>query len=702
MHMPDDYLERVYSGILGKLIGVYLGRPFEGWSYDEVMERLGEITYYVHEKLAMPLVVTDDDVSGTFTFIRALEDYRCRADLSSQEIGQAWLNYVIEGRSIFWWGGNGTSTEHTAWLNLNKGIAAPASGAIATNGQGVAEQIGAQIFIDGWAMVAPGQPKLAARLAEQAGKVSHDGESVYAAMLWAAMEAQAFFTSDINQLLDVGLSVIPPDCLIARLIRDIRRWRAENADWRATRRLIEEHYGYDKYPGICHVIPNHALMVMSVLYAPDDFSQAQMIINTSGWDTDCNAGNVGCLMGLMLGLAGLDAGVDWRTPIADRMLISSADGGNSIHDAVRMAYYIANLGYKLQNLPPLAAPKEGAPFHFSLPSSLQGFRPQQGADCHKSVELANVLTDGRRMLEISYKALERGYYAAATTPTFSPKEVLNMRSYELMATPLIAPGQRLRARVLAPADNMGAMTVCLRIRPYNGADELDNIDSPPLTLKAGEEAVLQWVVPEMDSQPIAEIGLAIKGAEKQADGRLLVDYVGWEGTPNLTLRRPQQGGTFWQRAWVNNLSSFATFFSSSFHLSQSIGEGFIAYGTREWRDYRVKTEITLQMGQYGGVALRVQGRRRYYAVRVTKAGSIEIVRVRDETVTLLAEADFAFAFDTPINFEVCICGSKISATVGGVMLEAIDENEEALTCGGIGLIICEGTLCADYVTISPP
>ena len=70
-------------------------------------------------------------------------------------------------------------------------------------------------------------------------------------------------------------------------------------------------------------------MVMAVLYAPDDFQKAQMIVNTSGWDTDCNAGNVGCLLGIMNGLDGLDEGPDWRGPIADRMLISSADGGNS-------------------------------------------------------------------------------------------------------------------------------------------------------------------------------------------------------------------------------------------------------------------------------------------------------------------------------------------------------------------------------------
>ncbi|HRW50921.1 MAG TPA: ADP-ribosylglycohydrolase family protein, partial [Caldilinea sp.] len=75
MLLPSDYAERVYAGVLGKIIGVYLGRPFEGWTYDRIMQELGEIWYYVHEKRHVPLIVTDDDISGTFTFLRALPDY---------------------------------------------------------------------------------------------------------------------------------------------------------------------------------------------------------------------------------------------------------------------------------------------------------------------------------------------------------------------------------------------------------------------------------------------------------------------------------------------------------------------------------------------------------------------------------------------------------------------------------------------------
>ncbi|MCA9863982.1 MAG: ADP-ribosylglycohydrolase family protein, partial [Thermomicrobiales bacterium] len=63
---PADYVERVYAGVLGKIIGVYLGRPIEGWTYDEISAQVGEVDHYINEMRDMPLVVTDDDISGTF------------------------------------------------------------------------------------------------------------------------------------------------------------------------------------------------------------------------------------------------------------------------------------------------------------------------------------------------------------------------------------------------------------------------------------------------------------------------------------------------------------------------------------------------------------------------------------------------------------------------------------------------------------
>ena len=334
MQFPNDYEERVYAGVLGKIIGVYLGRPFEGWSYERIMKELGEIWYYVHDRLGSLLVLTDDDVTGTFTFMRALPDYGNTLDLTPAQIGQTWLNYIIEKRTILWWGGLGNSTEHTAFLRLKDGIESPRSGSMELNSKVVAEQIGAQIFIDGWAMVAPGDPELAADLARRAASVSHDGEAIYGAQVLAAMEAQAFVESDIDELIDVGVSFIPGDSVIARMIADIRQWRAQEPDWRKAFGLLAANYGYDKYGGNCHMVPNHGLIILSLLYGDDDFQKTMMIVNTCGWDTDCNSGNAGCLMGIKNGLAGLDDGPDWRGPVADRLYLPAADGADRGHDDV--------------------------------------------------------------------------------------------------------------------------------------------------------------------------------------------------------------------------------------------------------------------------------------------------------------------------------------------------------------------------------
>src|SRR5690554_4616500 len=327
MVFNHDYSERVYAGVLGKMIGVYLGRPVEGWTYDRIMETVGEIYYYIHDKLGHELIVTDDDLSGTFTFVRALADYGYSKDITPAQIGQTWLNYIIENRTILWWGGMGNSTEHTAFLRLKSGISAPKSGSMDLNGRVVAEQIGSQIFIDGWGMICPGDPSLAADFAKRAASVSHDGEAIYGAQVIAAMEAQAFVESDLNKLIDTAVSFIDRDSLIYRLISDVREWKERYSDWRDARQQLEAHYGYDKYGGNCHMIPNHGLIILSLLYGEDSFQKSQMIVNTAGWDTDCNAANVGCIMGIKNGLAGIDAGPDFRGPVADRLYLPTADGG---------------------------------------------------------------------------------------------------------------------------------------------------------------------------------------------------------------------------------------------------------------------------------------------------------------------------------------------------------------------------------------
>jgi ADP-ribosylglycohydrolase len=665
MPLPADYPERVYAGVLGKIIGVYLGRPFEQWTHAEIEERLGEIRYYVTghpaiapEKRANPLVLTDDDISGTFTFLRALADHGYRRDVTPAEIGETWLNYVVEGRSTHWWGGVGVSVEHTVFLHLKDGIPAPQTGSAGLNGKVLSEQIGAQIFIDGWAMACPGDPELAADLARRAASVSHDGEAIYAAQVVAAMEAQAFVEDRLDALIDTAVSLIPRDSVIFRAIDDIRGWRAAEADWRRTRARIEERYGYHRYRGICHVVPNHALIVLALLYGEGDFQRSLTIVNTSGWDTDCNSGNVGCLLGIRNGVAGIDAGRDWRGPVADRMYLSSADGGRAITDAATEAVHVVNAGRALAG-EPLWAPKGGARMHFAFPGSVQGFEgPVEHADGALAVRGPGI----------------------AVTPTFIPPEAITMTGYELQATPTLYPGQTVRARVDGAACR-------LLVRAYNAADELVTLRGPEAT--AGE---LAWRVPDTGGQPVAQVGI-------EASGPARLHWLTWDGPPDVTLTRPAAGGHMWRRAWVHGVDRFDPHWPEPFRLIQNRGRGLLIHGTREWTDYEVRAAVVPETVAAAGIAARVQGMRRYYALLLCDDHTVRLVREFDGTTTLaeapLTRRDYA----EPHQLGLRVTGSRLQASVDGeVVLEASDSE---LDGGGVALVCDEGCLTCDAVTVRP-
>jgi ADP-ribosylglycohydrolase len=705
MPIPNDSAERVYAGVLGKIIGVYLGRPFEGWDHERVISELGEIYYYVNERRDLPLknsalVVTDDDISGTLTFLRALSEYDNSRGLAPAQIGQTWLNYIIERRTILWWGGLGNSTERTAYLRLKNGISAPESGSIALNGKIVAEQIGAQIFIDGWAMVAPGDPELAADLARRAASVSHDGEAIYGAQVVAAMEAWAFVESDVGRLIDGAVSLIPRDSVIFRMIDDIREWHAGEKNWRRTRERIAESYGYDKYGGNCHIVPNHALIIHALLHGEDDFQRSLMIVNSSGWDTECNSGNVGCLLGIKNGLAGIDAGPDWRGPVADRLYLPAADAGRSITDAVTETYTIVNIGRALAGKASVA-PKNGACFHFELPGSVQGFRPSDDIDSKGILTLENVeghSKTGRRSLALRYRRLALGRSARATTPTFVPPEATDITDYTLLASPTLYPGQTVRARVVADNGNNKALVCRLFICAYGADNGLTTTCGLEVVLRGGEDREFQWRVESTGGQPIAQIGVEIT-SEGATGGTVYLDYLTWEGAPDVELRCLAEGGSIWYRAWVNGVDRFEHHWPEPYRLIQDHGRGLLAQGTREWTDYEVYATITPRMIAQAGLGARVQVMRRYYALLLGKNGTAQLVRELDGE-KVLAETYFPFAPAGTYRLGLRVKGNRLRASVDGEVLFDV-EDEPPLTGGAVALICEEGCMASDSVRAQP-
>jgi ADP-ribosylglycohydrolase len=699
MSTSSSYLERVYAGVLGKIIGVYLGRPFEGWTHERIETELGEIWNYVHERLGAPLVVADDDISGTFTFLRALPDHGGSADLTPEQIGLTWLNYIVEDRSILWWGGLGNSTEHTAFLRLKAGVPAPRSGAIETNGRTVAEQIGAQIFIDGWALVSPGDPRSAVELARKAASVSHDGEAIYAAQFLAAMEAQAFVESRIDQLIETGLTYIPADSLIARLINDIRRWGSTDGNWRVTRERIEQTYGYTKFPGHCHVVPNHAIIILSLLYSEDDIRRALMVANTAGWDTDCNSGNIGCLMGIKNGLSAIDASL--REPVADRLFLSTADGGRCITDAVREAYAICSIASQLGKAEPVSTPKQGARFHFEFPGPVQGFQVERDDDSASELKLSNVAGHsaiGQRSLLLDFERVPENHPVRIATPTFIPPDSKDESHYSLMACPTLFPGQMIKGRLTADRENSAPARVAPFVAYYDSNDQLARHYGVPFLLDPAGIENFQWEIEDLGGAPIARFGFEIRSAEL-TKGRIYVDFVDWSGTPTTIFRRPHFDGKMWRRAWINAVDHVGTRWMPAFHLSQNRGTGLFIQGSREWQNYTVQAAIMPDPAKSFGLAARVQGLTRYYALMLGPNQVLRLLRYHD-SLEVLAEVPFAWRWHQRYDFTLQVVGTSVCGSVDGTELIRYNDAGTKLRDGGIALVCEEGLITTDEVSVA--
>jgi len=701
-HAQDTQAERTYAGVLGKIIGVYLGRPVEGWSYEAIAEHFGEVNAYVHEAVGAPLIVADDDISGTFAFFRAIEEHGYPPLLSPAHVGQTWLNQIVADRTILWWGGLGRSTEHTAWLRLKAGVPAPESGSIARNGRTVAEQIGAQIFIDAFAMACPGDPERAAALARSAASVSHDGLAVECAAFLAALEALAFEIRDVNLLLDSALPLVQEPRLL-RLVEDVRTICATERDWRGARARVNEQHGYRRYGGHCPIGTNHAAVLMALLLGGDDFGRALMIAVSAGWDTDCNAGNVGCINGIRLGLDAIPERL--RAPVADRLLVVASEGGRCVSDAVIETRAILHTGAQLRGMqPPPASPR----FAFEFRGARQGWErcPSLTTAENASLEVTgpDQWGDGNGLV-LPFANLREGRRAAFSTPTFVALNELT-GGYSTVCSPSLYPTQTVTAHLLAEATNLPDLSFYVLFHDQN--NQVQRAVSERFVLHRGVN-VLSWTLPPMDGMPVQRIGIELLSPQgmgaRVADGHVRLLDLDWDAAP-ANLMQPESlsrmAGTpqpAWLRAWVSSARHFAGDHAYTYVVSHPEDGGVVTMGTREWRDYEVSSRVTFSLHKSGGLVLRSQGHRRYHAARLCGGGSAEIVRIHDGECTVLARGQFPYEEERAYLLNFAAVGTLLSFSVDGVQLLEARDADTKMRAGGAGFFVEEGTLLASGFSV---
>ncbi|MFE2040346.1 ADP-ribosylglycohydrolase family protein [Streptomyces sp. NPDC059477] len=689
----DLFAERVYAGVLGKIIGVYLGRPVEGWPYPDIISRFGQVDRYVNEELGAPLIVADDDISGTLAFARVVLDNPGRP-IEPALVGDTWLNYVIEDRTILWWGGMGRSTEHTAYLNLRRGIPAPRSGCAAQNGSTLAEQIGAQIFSDAFGLMCPGDPEQAVALTRAAASVSHDGHALDCAGLLAAMRALAFTETDLGRLLDAATPFIRTPA-VRELLDDVRAHCSPGQDWRDLRHWVDTGYGYAAYPGPCHALPNLAMSLGALLGGGDDFHRSVMIASSVGFDTDSNAGTVGCLNGVRLGLDALRTGVDLRTPVADRLLVVTADGGECVSDATRETDRIRASARSLAGRPARPAP---ARFAFAYRGSVQGFTacPRHRDDDAVPVRVGNANdAGGQDALRIRFTGAGQAP-AHVSTPTFLDPEQ-DGGDFSTVASPSLYPGQTMTAQVSAAGNGV-------TVRPYvlfRDDDRIATRYGPPYALASAPRTV-SWRIPAEGNLVPFRAGFAFTAMPGSAT-EALVHHLDWRGAPE----RFEQSGillsSIWDTTprtlapWVSSAKNFEADFAATYSVSHPDPLGVVTTGTRDWTDYAIASRLTPSLHDTAGLVVRSRGHRRFCAGILTGSDRLQLIHQHDGDRHVLAETAFAYERDRAYAVELRCLGTHLELLVDGATL--LTGTAPDSLGGGAGFLVERGAVAADGVRI---
>lgn len=702
--MKKEYIERIYAGWMAKIIGIRLGAPVEGWTYEQIKDIYGSPDGYTVDFREF---AADDDSTGPFFFLHGLEDGKKWENMEAQDVGDALLNYAPYEKGFFWWGGYGVSTEHTAYLNLRNGIKAPMSGSIELNGEATAEQIGGQIFIDTWGLVAPGNPDLAASLAEKAASVTHGGNGVYGGIFVAACISCAFVETDIRKIIEKGLSYIPNDCEYARIVRIVMDFYDRYPkDWEVCYAFIRDHYGYDKYPGACHIIPNTAVMILALLYGEGDFSDTLNICNRCGWDTDCNVGNIATIMGVRGGLSCIDY-EKWRKPINDFLIYSSVMGSMNIADVPSGASYIVKLAARLagEELPPpydtvIAGNPESC--HFEYPGSTHAIRVRMehlddrlarntnACSIENTTESAATGERSLKVVALPVKETEKFYVYKKTY--YYPEDFHDNR-YSPSFSPLVYPGQNIHGSAYIPKYGQ-KVGMCLYAKEARSGTIFHGDFLYP---EKETWVTMEYQIPECLKGLIEEIGFCfcVYGEKECAEAAVvLVDDLYADGVSSYIIAFEQEQEEVWT-LHHREVSQFTRLKGKSYlkdgqlHISCcDFGETYT--GRHDWKDYTAQFLITPLVGPYHMVNVRVQGAIRSYAVGLLPDGQIAILK-NENGYRVLKAADYEWKHNETYQIRVTVKENVIIAAVNGEeLLEVVDENDPYLE-GGIGLSVRNGS-----------
>lgn len=686
MAFSEEVVRRIYGGWLGKAIGVAYGAPVEGWTYEQIRAAYGDLVAQGDRFYLTPmdrLFGADDDTSHPLLMLHAVaESLRAGAPQvpAPRELGHWWLNLLPEDHGVIWRGGYGVSTEDTAFQNLLAGIEPPASGSAALNGTVVSQQIGGQIFSDIWGLLAPGDPERAAAWADAAASVSHDLDGRLGARFVAAMVSLAFRLPTAEAVVRQALALLPPEARYTRVMEEVYRfWEEHPDDWERARDSIAAHHGYDRYPGICHIIPNAAVVTLALLYGGGDFDRTLRIANAAGWDTDCNVGNAGAVVGVLVGPEGIAA--PWREPLRDQIVGSGVLGARNLVSMAGIARLTAALARALAGEAPGGKDPVLETFYrasFDEPGATEGFAtdpdPEQALAAVRPSQ--RVAAAGQGSLQLVVRDLGLHRPARVIREVLLEPSTLASTGYHPAFSPVLYPGGTVSGQLslpaqVSPSEEGGAGASEPGILAGFFVDLLEPGEEGPrrrrlwaerfTPLSPGRWVSLSWRIPEVEGL-VARLGIELRAARQGVTytGPLYLDEVRWE--PGGRFGLAFQGWPQWYGAaagWTYSKGLWQVEEGAYVGSAPDHGESFT--GSPDWAETTAEADLVPQWGSWHLVLVRVQGARRWYGAALAPGGQLAIVKQQDGHFQQVASTPFPWQQGRSYRVRAAARGAEITA-----------------------------------------
>lgn len=277
----DTYFDKVYGGWFGKCLGGAAGAPVEGY------KKLIECEDY---KEMLRADLPNDDLDLQLLWLEVLQ--KKGFHITAEDLAHAWDKQC-------WY----PFSEYGIFLkNYERGIMPPYSGRF--NNPLFCEGEGSPIRSEIWGMSFPGRPQLAAKYAEMDSGLDHYGESVWIEQYYAAIEADAFFESDILTLLKKHLYYLPDSSRSRKCVEEvIAYYLSGNRDWIKARTRMLQRYGHHEFT---NAVTNLGIVVIALLYGGNSLDQIINIAFRCGFDTDCTCATAASIYGIIIGYQAID------------------------------------------------------------------------------------------------------------------------------------------------------------------------------------------------------------------------------------------------------------------------------------------------------------------------------------------------------------------------------------------------------------